>query len=105
MDGRTMPCVSSEEIVFVSQPIGYTIWGGASDEKSLQLRKLLGRFVSVCNTIQYAHSRGVLHRDLKPSNIMLGDYGETLVVDWGLAKVRSDQDEAWDGVEVAMQLS
>jgi serine/threonine protein kinase/tetratricopeptide (TPR) repeat protein len=51
------------------------------------LRGLLGRFVAVCNTIAYAHSRGVLHRDLKPPNIMLGRYGETLIVDWGLAKL------------------
>ena len=55
--------------------------------RSLELRKLLNRFVDVCNTIEYAHSRQVLHRDIKPSNIMAGRYGETLVVDWGLAKL------------------
>lgn len=51
-----------------------------------EFRKLLKRFTDVCYSIAYAHSRGVLHRDLKPGNIMLGKYGETLVVDWGLAK-------------------
>ncbi|HUE73753.1 MAG TPA: bifunctional serine/threonine-protein kinase/formylglycine-generating enzyme family protein [Pirellulaceae bacterium] len=52
----------------------------------LAFRRLLQRFVSVCETVAYAHSQGVIHRDLKPANVLLGDFGETLVVDWGLAK-------------------
>ncbi|MFM9960261.1 MAG: WD40 repeat domain-containing serine/threonine protein kinase [Planctomycetaceae bacterium] len=56
--------------------------------ESLPFRNLIQRLIDVCNAIAYAHSRGVLHRDLKPGNIMLGKYGETLVVDWGLAKAK-----------------
>ena len=54
-------------------------------DRDLQFRELLMRFVAVCQTIAYAHNRGVIHRDIKPANIMLGRYGQTLVVDWGLA--------------------
>jgi serine/threonine protein kinase len=56
------------------------------DYYGVEFRSLLQRFISVCQTIAYAHKRGVLHRDLKPANIMLGPFGETLVVDWGLAR-------------------
>ncbi len=66
---------------------------GLYTRRRLELRKLLGRFIDVCQAISYAHSRGVLHRDLKPGNIMLGKYGETLVVDWGLAKLRDRADK------------
>jgi serine/threonine-protein kinase len=62
--------------------------GPDAGERGVAFRQLLRRFVDVCNAIQYAHDRGVLHRDLKPGNVMLGQYGETLVVDWGLAKPR-----------------
>ena len=61
--------------------------------RALKFRGLLQQFIAVCNTMAYAHDQGVIHRDLKPSNIMLGPYGETLVMDWGLAK-RLGTDEA-----------
>jgi len=50
-------------------------------------RRFLSIFESVCQTVAYAHSKGVIHRDLKPANIMVGAFGEVQVVDWGLAKV------------------
>ncbi|MGL4594084.1 MAG: serine/threonine protein kinase [Thermoguttaceae bacterium] len=51
-----------------------------------ELMNLVRRLVSVCKTMSFAHQKGVIHRDLKPANIMLGEHGETLVMDWGLAK-------------------
>jgi serine/threonine-protein kinase len=68
--------------------------GREPGERTLAVRQLLGQFVAVCQAVGYAHSRGVVHRDIKPTNILLGRFGETLLVDWGLAKVvgRADID-------------
>lgn len=53
---------------------------------SVKFQQLLRAFVTVCNIVAYAHSQGVIHRDIKPGNIMLGPFGETLLLDWGIAK-------------------
>ena len=70
----------------------------AAGEHAVEFRKLLGRFIDICQAMQYA-ARGVLRRDLEsPGNIMLGKYGETLVVDWGLAKAMGTSDGAGEEV-------
>ena len=62
---------------------------GEGDPHDYTLNRLLRYFLQVCNAVDYAHHRGVIHCDIKPANILLGDYGEVLLVDWGLAQSRN----------------
>jgi len=74
-------------------PVGRRRAGeGAANAPPHSLSDLLAIFLKVCDGVAFAHSRGVVHRDLKPSNIMVGDYGEVLVMDWGLAKIVGRED-------------
>ncbi len=95
-DGRpfyAMRFIQSDSLkVAIDEFHGAARQHASAGERALGLRQLLRRFSDVCNAIDYAHSRGVLHRDIKPGNIIIGRYGETLVVDWGLAKATGKPD-------------
>ena len=72
--------------------------GDSGKFATFEFRRLLQSLISVCNTVAYAHEQGYIHRDIKPGNIILGEFGETVLLDWGLAKqfeeVKSSSDES-----------
>ena len=76
--------------------------GHAEASRAYSRRKLLTAFASVCQAVHFAHTRGVLHRDLKPANVMLGDFGEVYVLDWGVAKLLASVDPVSAGERLSI---
>ncbi len=84
---------------------GKTLDEAIQDSITLQDRlALLPHFIDLCQSIAYAHSRGVIHRDIKPQNVIVGEFGETIVLDWGLAKITGQEDAHTDGFAEAILL-
>ena len=69
------------------------------------LHRLLTTFISLCNAVAFAHDRGVLHRDLKPDNVMLGRFGEVLLMDWGVARVMGTEELIRQTGDAAAQMT
>ncbi len=79
--------------------------GGNEEALKVYTRqRLLEIFVSICNGVAFAHSKGIIHRDLKPSNIMVGDYGEVFIADWGLAIYREENDNSHSSGKIQLGL-
>ena len=74
-----------------NHPNRKSIWENSAE--GWNFRKFISTFIQVAQTLEFAHSRGVVHRDIKPQNIMIGEFGEVLIVDWGMAKVNSWADQ------------
>lgn len=90
-----------EERLFYTMPYvpGETLRERFRKKKQVALNDLLPLFLSLCHTIAYVHSKGILHRDIKPENILVGEFGEVLLLDWGLAREVTEKEENHEGEE------
>ena len=95
----TMKKIEGEDL---KQILDHLEAGRSYYEKKYPLNVLLEIFLSVCNGVAFAHSKGVIHRDLKPANIMIGEYGEVLILDWGLVKQLDVEEGTRGGVQLRM---
>ncbi|MGE0400253.1 MAG: serine/threonine-protein kinase, partial [Kofleriaceae bacterium] len=94
-DDRGLPYFTMKKLA------GTTLLALLARTEQLPRPRLLRIFVEVCQAVEFAHARGVVHRDLKPANIMVGDFGEVYVLDWGLAKLMDERDApSWVGADV-----
>jgi WD40 repeat protein len=79
---------------------GRTLARAIADSRNFNERlPLVNHFSGLCQAIAYAHSRGIVHRDIKPENVMIGEFGETVVLDWGMAKLCGDRADGSAGAE------
>ncbi len=84
---------------------GKTLYDRIHECSNLQERlRLLPHFLDLCNSLAFAHSKGVVHRDIKPQNVMVGEFGETVLLDWGLAKIKGLEDKRANELEKGLNL-
>ena len=84
----TMPFVAGDTLkTILRDTLRSERAGHLSERSGGAISRLAGTFLKVCQAVAFAHARGVIHRDIKPENIMIGDYGEVIILDWGLAKI------------------
>ncbi len=94
-DERGLPYFTMKKLA------GTTLLALLANTQQLPRPRMLRVFVEVCQAIEFAHARGVVHRDLKPANIMVGDFGEVYVLDWGLARLMAERDsQTWMSADV-----
>ena len=95
----TMPVVRGRTLQVVIRDAHRKLESGETSIADWGVEQLgiLSSFQGICSAVAYSHSRGIVHRDLKPSNVMVGDYGETIVLDWGLARLTAGPGQNGDG--------